>query len=468
MSPKTILCYLLLHFCTKTFSQLSVNYRPLVSNQEDKIKLIVQINRNYEESINSLSRSEKKILDDLYELRKENLIDEIRGDNFLFGTIYNEKLTQLLKNIQANNPDYDFSKINILLGRSTIPNAYSVGEGTIVINIGLLSQLQNMDQIAFVICHELAHFYLNHGNINLFKLKNEVTYLKNDFKKTDLLLYNRNQEKINILMRHKYIKMSQSRHNEFEADSLGFSIYKKAKYAPAEVIACLKILDEIDNSKIIADLNLHSIFDSKDYTFDDDLIRETGSSFGFMSKPQKSFGDSLKTHPECGKRIFRLKSNVNIHSSSLDRLSDLDSLNEKLRFEMVEVDYRNENYISSIYRALELIGQYPNNEYTRLMIVKSLEKVYNLKLNHQFEIPITVSSNKGFQKVKLLFSKISLKELELLVQSFIANCPTQNLNTQGHLQERYVLAKMTNSEEVIKDLRSKIEKKYPNIKIDEL
>jgi hypothetical protein len=102
------------------------------------------------------------------------------------------------------------------------------------------------------------------------------------------------------------------------------------------------------------------------------------------------------------------------------------------------------------------------------MIVKSLEKVYNLKLNHQFEIPITVSSNKRFQKVKLLLSKISLKELELLVQSFIANCPTQNLSTQGHLQERYVLAKMTNSKEVMQDLRSKIEKRYPNTKIDEL
>ena len=165
----------------------------------------------------------------MYELRKENLIDEIHSDNFLFGTIYNEKLTQLVKNIQANNPDYDFSKINILLGRSAIPNAYSVGEGTIVINIGLLSQLKNMDQIAFVVCHELAHFYLNHGNINLLKLKKEITYLKTDFKKTDLLLYNRNQEKINILIKHKYIKMSQSRNNEFEADSLGFSIYKKSQ-----------------------------------------------------------------------------------------------------------------------------------------------------------------------------------------------------------------------------------------------
>ena len=70
------------------------------------------------------------------------------------------------------------------------------------------------------------------------------------------------------------------------------------------------------------------------------------------------------------------------------------------------------------FRALELISQYPNNEYTRLMIVKSLEKVYNLKLNHQFEIPITVSSNKRFQKVKLLLTKIFIKRVGVISSIF--------------------------------------------------
>src|SRR5699024_7442607 len=52
--------------------------------------------------------------------------------------------------------------LRVLLSRDTSPNAYSLGEGTFVFNISLLSRLENEEQLYFIMAHELSHYVLNH------------------------------------------------------------------------------------------------------------------------------------------------------------------------------------------------------------------------------------------------------------------------------------------------------------------
>ena len=58
--------------------------------------------------------------------------------------------------------------INILLNRNTETNAYCYPNGTIVINLGLLSVLHSEDELVAILSHEIAHYLLDHHiqNIN--------------------------------------------------------------------------------------------------------------------------------------------------------------------------------------------------------------------------------------------------------------------------------------------------------------
>jgi predicted SprT family Zn-dependent metalloprotease len=71
-----------------------------------------------------------------------------------------------------------------------------MGEGTIFFNIGLFHRLQNESQAAFILCHELAHYYLNHSNDNIHQYVN--TIYSDDFqqklKSIQKLSYEKNKQ----------------------------------------------------------------------------------------------------------------------------------------------------------------------------------------------------------------------------------------------------------------------------------
>ena len=53
-------------------------------------------------------------------------------------------------------------KFEIVCTRYAAPNAFNMGDYKLYINIGLLEQLTNESQVAFLICHELSHQLLFH------------------------------------------------------------------------------------------------------------------------------------------------------------------------------------------------------------------------------------------------------------------------------------------------------------------
>jgi predicted Zn-dependent protease len=48
-----------------------------------------------------------------------------------------------------------------------------MGDGTIVINAGLVIFMANEAELVFALCHELAHYYLDHSNKAIKKMVTE-------------------------------------------------------------------------------------------------------------------------------------------------------------------------------------------------------------------------------------------------------------------------------------------------------
>jgi beta-barrel assembly-enhancing protease len=59
--------------------------------------------------------------------------------------------------------------LNIKIVKSNIPNAYTLPNGTIIVNTGLLSLIDSEEELIAALAHEVAHFVLDHYIVNYNK-----------------------------------------------------------------------------------------------------------------------------------------------------------------------------------------------------------------------------------------------------------------------------------------------------------
>jgi hypothetical protein len=96
----------------------------------------------------------------------QNIAEEIK-ENAVQDDVLWPFVKQTLQTIIAANPEIAGTKV--ILAANPMPNAFSIGDGTIIVYTGLLAGLENEDQVAFVLCHEIAHYLLEHSTKGLEK-----------------------------------------------------------------------------------------------------------------------------------------------------------------------------------------------------------------------------------------------------------------------------------------------------------
>src|SRR5690349_1211345 len=110
------------------------------------------------------SKSQENVfLKSLYDKRFDNSVENFNDDNFIVDSELTDYLTQILNNIYAANPQLP-REASVYAFRNASPNALSFGDGTIGFTLGLLARMENEAEIAFVICHELAHYHAKHAD----------------------------------------------------------------------------------------------------------------------------------------------------------------------------------------------------------------------------------------------------------------------------------------------------------------
>jgi predicted Zn-dependent protease len=142
----------------------------------------------FKQTIAALPSEHKKELLQLYKARWENAKQKFEQKEIYTSPAASAYLNQLVKEIVVNNPTLSNLPLNCYFSRSGNPNASYVGEGIILINMGLFNRLQNESQLAFVICHEIAHQYLKHSEntitnyvarLNSKEVQHELKSIKN-------------------------------------------------------------------------------------------------------------------------------------------------------------------------------------------------------------------------------------------------------------------------------------------------
>lgn len=135
---------------------------------------------------------------------------------------------------RRTNYQYDFH----LLADPRTVNAFALPGGQVFITEALFSQLENEDQLAGVIGHEIAHVVARHGAERIAKqqltegLTGAAVIASGDYSTAQA-----------AAMIANVVNMSYGRDQELESDDLGVRFMMEAGYDPSQMIGVMDILE---------------------------------------------------------------------------------------------------------------------------------------------------------------------------------------------------------------------------------
>ena len=423
--------FLYLFINVNAYSQ-SQDYIPMQYVSSTEMLLIEKLEKQLSLDIEKLknNRHKKKIIK-IYRERTQSMIEKIRNAYFVFDSPINDYIQEVFDKILAANPELQALNAQVFISRYIWPNAYCIGEGSIIMNIGLIRRLENEDQIAFVLCHELAHLIKNHVNhaIDEHTVAWENLLDSKQFRKLKRQKYNRYESFQNILKELSFDHRRHSRTHEAEADAIGMSFFLKTDYLPKEAIRCLELLDEIDEEKYLGDLALKKTFNFADYPFKGRWLKTKRKGLSVMKlKAKKSLIDSLKTHPDCRKRIQLLSNKFLIQNLGLDTLSNIEynsiqKYTVACDFEIIQTCYDFKDIGRCLYYSLQLLHKYPDHVYLRSMIGKCLHHIYIALKEHQLHTCLEHPSRQktAYRQVLRFIHNLRLDELRKINYHFLAS-----------------------------------------------
>ncbi len=167
-------------------------------------------------------------------------------------------VTLLLTELVKNNPELQGLKINLVVSKSSEPNAFALPGEIIVVNEGLIKKAREIEEIYGVMAHELAHLKERHITKNLLQsagMLSGVVLLKilvgdfSFFGESFVTLQN----------------LSFSRDLEREADRVGFEILVNSHISPLGLSSFFKQMKEEDHSTpgVLSYLSTHPGFEER-------------------------------------------------------------------------------------------------------------------------------------------------------------------------------------------------------------
>ncbi|MFN5415756.1 MAG: M48 family metallopeptidase [Flavobacteriia bacterium] len=298
-------------------------------------------------------------------------------------------------------------KLRFYTIKSNETNAFSTYQGIIFVTTGLISQLTNEAQLAYVLSHEIAHFSEDHV-VETF-----------DFKTSS----KRNSEKIQTLSNF-------SKENEFEADKVGVKLYYEAGYSKADLISTFDVL-------LYSYLPFEEIEFSKAY-LNSDLMTIPESFYSKVKFPIKAIedaDDSKSSHPNIKKRKEAVLKELENFKSWGNKSYILGEDQFKLirtisRFESVRNDVVDAQFDDALYSIFVLEKEFPNSIYLKRMKAKAWLGVaqYKAKGNLGNKLPATKDLEGEIAILQNLLKELNKNQLVTVSMRMVEDIRKENPN----------------------------------------
>lgn len=288
-----------------------------------------------------------------FHLQTSFVLDElVKSGQLIFNDEMSKYVNKVLDNILKDNPELR-KRIQVYMIRSASVNAFASDRAEIFVNVGLLANINNEAELAFILCHEVQHIIHKH---------NLQTFI--EFDDFGNVQQKKNYDK--IVEKHSYEKDL-----EREADKKGLELFLKSGYSVKaaegvfDVLSLTHVPYANDSFKISYFENDYIKF--LDYT----PIKEINKI-----KPIENDDDKHSTHPSLKERRKAFQESTRENGAQgvlfMQPKSKFEHVQKIARFDLCDILVANRTYGAALYHSFLLLNRFPENSYAEKNIAKSL------------------------------------------------------------------------------------------------
>ena len=396
------------------------NYTPLMASGKIPSEFLMTSKSKYEKDVKKLkteskSRKETKVLSN-FSLENNFVLDNLLQSG---SVLFNDKVTQYLEKVLSKVNNKNTVNVKVYTLRSDAVNAFASPRGEIFVTLGLLAQLENEAQLAFILAHELTHIKEKHA----LEILMDTEGVGKSASDKQLLKKVSFDDK--VLKKCHY-----TRELEKKADEGGLDLIKNSAYDLTDLHEVFDVLKyaylPYDEVKFTP-----SLFESESYKLPNSFILEKPKTINTEDQDD----DSKSTHPSIKSRrafmIDKLKTkNSKDKKIYLVSESEFKDVRELSRFELPFFYLKSEEYPEAFYTSFLLLDKYPNNFFVKKCIAKSLYFQAKYKsAEDESKIVLTEKDNKlegELDAVHYFFDKMKAKDLSILATRWIWNLYMNN------------------------------------------
>lgn len=268
------------------------------------------------------------------------LVAMLTQGRVVYGTEMNQYLDRIVEQLLTNHPQLQ-QEVHVYILQTPVVNAYSMQNGVILVTTGMMAQVTNEAELAFVLAHEIAHYSEKHGMENDKSQKRDRDVVSG------------------YLRRH-----SHSRDQEFEADRVGLTtFFKDSPYS-------YDVLDGIFDVLLYSDLPFDEIpfqrtaVEESFYHFPDNYFLKTVANIADRS----NMIDTFLTHPNIERRRTVAKGLVRNLSNDgrktfVQPEEQFTRLRNVARFACIDQMLVSHQYDKAIYNIYVLQQSFPDNPF---------------------------------------------------------------------------------------------------------
>ncbi|MDF2433457.1 MAG: hypothetical protein JWP44_3088 [Mucilaginibacter sp.] len=358
--------------------------------------------------------------------KNDELLKKFEKKSFLFDSTAYLYLNSIFQYILEKN-SLDKTRFHFFIDRTSVVNAYSYEDGTVVCDLGLVSITENESQLAMVFCHELGHYLLDHVNTSLIKQLEKynspefLAHLKT-IKKQE---YNTKRQLENLLETDVFDQRKHNRHQERAADSLAMLLFLKTGYNCKTVSRVFDLLDSSDSKTIRCSIG--SFFIGENIAINEDWLKPE-SRMKFGQTPRKEIIDSLKTHPDCTQRKIWMQSFFNSYPrAGVDFIiSDgkkLAKVKKEALFNEALYLKENDNLGLYLYQLIQNNATFPRDRSIKTEIFNTLLSICNHYKTHTLYMVIrnqylSDDDKDEYAKLLKLFDSLNFQEMKEITKTY--------------------------------------------------
>ncbi|OFY84010.1 MAG: hypothetical protein A3F72_18490 [Bacteroidetes bacterium RIFCSPLOWO2_12_FULL_35_15] len=366
-------------FSSAANSQFAKDYTPIVSSGSLPEEFLKTARAMSIEDIKTIGYGQDRAVKQQFVMSNNYFLKDL----LLSGEVLiNDPLTKYVNKVAdellKSNPLLR-QQIHIYVTKSSDVNAYAFDKGFIFVNVGLLAQLENEAQLAYILAHEIDHVMKKHS---------VTEYIENVKLENGTSNYERGSYDERSLAKYRF-----SKEQESDADMEGLSLIKKTNYSIKALNGAFDVLQYSYLPFELVDFK-KSFFEDEYLTLPDTLFLKQTSDI----KANDDYDDSKSTHPNIRKRRGAIEPELKVSDEAsrkkyLVSEEEFKNVRETARFELCRLYMVERDYMNAIYASYILLEKYPDNLFLKKTVSQGLYNVLVNKSSSYNRSTISIAGN---------------------------------------------------------------------------